>query len=146
MADYATTRDGGVFHRPSNAFIPDDDGNRDWRDYQAWLAAGNTADLLESDEHFLVRAQHFGRARIRAEMARRCALQVEALDDPAQVDLLAEIWPHRAASKSSDADLQYVRSVVLAARQLLGALRSESDPAVILNFNVRAWNGWPAEP
>ena len=26
------------------AIIPADAGNRDWRDYQAWLAAGNVAD------------------------------------------------------------------------------------------------------
>ena len=145
MADYAVARDGGVIHTPTGAFIPEDEANADWRAYQAWLAAGNTPDEFETDEAYRARVVEIGRARIRSEMARRSAIAVEALDDPVQVDLLAEIWPHLGASKSTDTELQYVRSVVLAARQLLGALAVETDPAVILAFDVRGWTGWPNE-
>jgi hypothetical protein len=146
MADYATTRDGGVLYRLRQAFIPDDGENADWRDYQAWLAAGNVPDELEPDAAFRARVNRLGRQRIQAEMARRCALVVPALEDPAQIDLLAEIWPHLGPTKATDPELQYCRQVVIAARQLFADLKDEPDPQTILTFDIRAWSGWPAEP
>jgi hypothetical protein len=146
MADYATTRDGSVLYRPRVAFVPDDPGNAEWRAYQAWLAAGNTPDELEPDVDFRARIQRQGRRRIKAEMARRCALVVPALEDPAQIDLLAEIWPHLGPTKATDPELQYCRQVVIAARQLYADLAGEPDPTTILTFDIRAWSGWPAQP
>lgn len=32
---------GGVSRLSDGAVVPDDEGNRDWRDYQKWLSAGN---------------------------------------------------------------------------------------------------------
>jgi hypothetical protein len=146
MADYAMTRDGAVYHRPRGAFIPEDSGNADWRRYQAWLVAGNTPDELELNADFRRRIHSQGRARIKAEMARRCGLVVEALADPVQIDLLAEIWPHLGASKAVDAVLQYCRQVVIAARLLYGDIAAEPDPLTILSFDIQAWSGWPAVP
>lgn len=49
MADYrlARTPEGDatlVVRRSDNAYIPSDPENHDWRNYQAWIAAGNTPD------------------------------------------------------------------------------------------------------
>ena len=33
---------GGVKHIPDGANIPDEPANRDWQEYQEWLAKGNT--------------------------------------------------------------------------------------------------------
>jgi hypothetical protein len=146
MADYAIKRDGGVVYIPTRATIPADEGNADWRAYQAWLAAGGVPDELETDAQWLQRARRETRERIRQEAARRCGLAIEALDKPNMVDLLAEIWPHLAASKNNSAPLVYCKNVVLAGRTLVADLANEPDPAFLEAFNVAAWSGWPALP
>lgn len=40
--------DGGVIRKADGALIPCNEGNRDWREYQEWLAAGNTPDPAQS--------------------------------------------------------------------------------------------------
>ena len=40
---YTLTEYDGVIRASDNASIPNDDGNRDWREYLEWLADGNTA-------------------------------------------------------------------------------------------------------
>ena len=37
---------GSVIRTSDGASIPPDDRNRDWRAYQEWLSAGNTADPI----------------------------------------------------------------------------------------------------
>ena len=41
-----TLSEFGVIRASDRASIPNDDRNRDWRAYQEWLAAGNTADPI----------------------------------------------------------------------------------------------------
>jgi hypothetical protein len=43
MADYKLIATG-VRRASDGAFVPVDEGNRDWRAYQAWLEAGNAPD------------------------------------------------------------------------------------------------------
>lgn len=42
MADYKLTATGHIIRRADRATIPPAPGNRDWDEYQEWLAAGNT--------------------------------------------------------------------------------------------------------
>lgn len=44
MALYKLNQDGSVVRTSDGVSIPNDGGNADWRDYQAWLALGNTPD------------------------------------------------------------------------------------------------------
>jgi hypothetical protein len=45
MADYQLTANANVIFRSADgAHIPNDPNNRDWQDYQTWVASGNTAD------------------------------------------------------------------------------------------------------
>jgi hypothetical protein len=44
MADYQLTAFPGVVRTEDQASIPEDEGNRDWQTYQAWLAEGNVPD------------------------------------------------------------------------------------------------------
>lgn len=45
MSRYQRT-DSGVLDTQSSACIPSDPNNRDWQEYQEWLAAGNTPDPM----------------------------------------------------------------------------------------------------
>ena len=47
MADYKLTPFGALLH--NSMHIPNAPGNRDWDDFAAWQAAGNTPDPLEPD-------------------------------------------------------------------------------------------------
>lgn len=40
--DYQLLDPTGVLRLTDNASIPEDAANRDWQEYQAWLAEGNT--------------------------------------------------------------------------------------------------------
>jgi hypothetical protein len=44
MADYRLTETTMVVRNADEAWIPDDPENRDWIEYQNWLAEGNTPD------------------------------------------------------------------------------------------------------
>lgn len=44
MADYKRSLDGAIVRTRDGATVPDDPRNPDWRDYQAWRAAGNQPD------------------------------------------------------------------------------------------------------
>ncbi len=39
----------GVRRLSDGAFIPQDDGNMDWREYQEWLAKGNQPEAADPD-------------------------------------------------------------------------------------------------
>jgi len=49
MAKYKL-RAHGVLDTETGAHIPESDGNRHWREYLRWLAAGNTPDPEFTDE------------------------------------------------------------------------------------------------
>ncbi|WP_208821331.1 hypothetical protein [Bradyrhizobium neotropicale] len=47
MADYQlTATDAAVIRTADQAHIPNDDANRDWQEYQRWLAAGGVPDPM----------------------------------------------------------------------------------------------------
>lgn len=48
MADYQLTKTN-VIRNSDNAFIPFDDGNRDYLEYKIWLDAGNVPDPIQPD-------------------------------------------------------------------------------------------------
>jgi hypothetical protein len=48
MAAYKWTQQDQIVRRESDgAFIPNDPGNTDWQEFQAWLNAGNVPDAPE---------------------------------------------------------------------------------------------------
>jgi hypothetical protein len=47
MADYRLTETDAVIRTADNAHIPNHPDNRDWIEYQAWLAAGGVPDPVK---------------------------------------------------------------------------------------------------
>lgn len=45
---YKFSINGGIFRKADNAAIPQDPANADWREYQKWLAKGNTPDTVQT--------------------------------------------------------------------------------------------------
>ncbi len=52
MAEYKL-RIGGVIRTADGVHIPDNNFNRDWREYQRWLAAGNIPDPADPPTAFV---------------------------------------------------------------------------------------------
>lgn len=44
MADYQLTQTSSVIRNSDDALVPDDPFNRDWQEYQKWLADGSVPD------------------------------------------------------------------------------------------------------
>ena len=76
----------GVQRLADGAFIPADERNADWRDYQAWLEAGNTPEASDPpppDPN--ARRVHPYYFRLRFTQAQRIAIATST--DPAVIDL-----------------------------------------------------------
>ena len=68
MAEYQLNEGGGVILKAYNMVIPEEPRNRNWREYQQWLAEGNTPDpvpappapsnqeLLDASDQKMIRA------------------------------------------------------------------------------------------
>lgn len=70
MADYKIGGGLIVLRTSDGASIPADANNRDWIDYQAWLAAGNTPDPYQTADEILAAAK----LAVNAERDRRASL------------------------------------------------------------------------
>lgn len=78
---------GGV-QRSDGACIPEDAGNADWRDYQAWLADGNTPDQADPPPPDpTLRSIHPFYFRLRFTQQQRTTFDLST--DPAVVELRA---------------------------------------------------------
>jgi hypothetical protein len=64
---YKLTQSGSVVRLADNALIPDNNLNRDWQEYQIWLAAGNSPEQESISDSDLINA-------IRDEAYRRIIL------------------------------------------------------------------------
>jgi hypothetical protein len=58
---YKLTHGDAVIRLSDKAFIPADDTNRDWQEYQTWLAAGNTPEPAEAADE--TKARVWGRIK-----------------------------------------------------------------------------------
>lgn len=61
---------GGVIH-PDGAFVPDNEGNRHWQEYLAWLGKGNEAQ--PADEPSLDEAKVRARAKVMSRVDKQIA-------------------------------------------------------------------------
>ena len=80
---YKLNKHGGVIRLEDNASIPECPDNRDWRDYQEWLATGNTPDPAQTPEE--IAAEEAAAAAEAARIQAKAADLVDALPDWATV-------------------------------------------------------------
>lgn len=67
MADYQLAPGGAVIRTADKAIIPNKDGNRDWKEYQAWVAGGGVPDAAAVSD--LDVAKQRARDRVEAKAA-----------------------------------------------------------------------------
>lgn len=97
----------GIIRQSDKAFIPEAAGNVDWRDYLAWLAAGNTPEPAQTPEEIAAEkaAAEAEAARIRA----KAADLVDALPDWATV---AAKFDQRTAALANATTIAAVKAVL----------------------------------
>ena len=105
MADYQLLQGGGVLRTADKAIIPEDTANKDWREYQEWLATpANDPDSASSTD--LEAAQQ--RARRRVEIKSRQA-RLAAIGTPEENELhfaaMRETILQQSGTITADADL-----------------------------------------
>lgn len=80
MSAYRLSRDGfGVIRLTDGAAVPPDTANADWRQYQAWLAAGNAPDPAETAQEIADR------------QVREAALSARETDRHALIQLVQDL-------------------------------------------------------
>ena len=71
MSEYKLQKGGsGVIRLKDMAFIPDCADNRDWQEYRAWVAAGNTPDQAQTPEEIATREAQEAKAQAMAQTLR----------------------------------------------------------------------------
>jgi len=104
---YKLLKGGCVLRLVDSVSIPPDEGNVDWREYLAWLAAGNTPEPAQTPEEIAAEkaAAEAEAARIRA----KAADLVDALPDWATV---AAKFDQRTAALANATTIAAVKAVL----------------------------------
>jgi len=110
---YTLAEKGGVVRGSDGACIPQDEGNADWRAYQAWVASGKTPSPPP--------APPFDPNAVKAECGRRI---YAVASDSAQKNMLANIAAglmSEADKAAFDAGVQWISDMQAACRALIAA-------------------------
>lgn len=141
---YKLNRHGGVIRLADRAYIPENTGNRDWREYQEWLAAGNVPEPVETLDE--TKARRAGEMRVAYAAALQGGFESAALGTPHRYlsDLASQV--KLAGSAACGAPVQYECVEVSTgaetvkahtAAQMRQVLVDGKDAAVALKLRLR---------
>ena len=96
-----TTTGTSVIRLADNACIPFDTGNRDYQEYQTWLAAGNTPEPAQTDEEVLAAAKAAKQATIKTLLTATDYKCLKYVDGDLTADEYATVKTYRESLRTA---------------------------------------------
>ncbi len=137
---------GGVVRLSDSAFIPEAAGNRDWDEYQEWLAAGNTPEPAETLNEI--------KSRRKAEISAEADSRIDArypmrqqLNMLARTLELVDKGTRVSRTPAEDAEIESRRSVwtwIGSVRAAESSAKAQVDAASTLAEVNAVVPAWPA--
>ena len=136
-------QENGVYDTETGQSIPNSIGNRHWRQYLEWVAAGNTADPEFTAQEIADAARADKIQELKDEGLSRIQAEMPAIDNFNTLELVREMWLSTApAARAATITFQAIIDIYQAARDGIVVLNG-ATPAEVTAYEVLTDPSWP---